>query len=238
ERKKVATKKFADADYFDILIEVPFYAGFRAVIVDSRMGAIRKHFPNYKTVADYGPKRVKEILGDPQMIQHAGKIQASVDNARTFKAIIDQQGSFQKYVDSFDPRASFENLMRLRQDLIRRFRYLGKITAYHFLTNIGMPVLKPDRVIRRIFYRLGLIESEGESEEQLLKVVYQGHQFAQATNHPIRYIDIVFVAYGQVQFPDFGIEQGICLKDNPQCAICGVSKYCQYFAQTVQGKRR
>jgi DNA-3-methyladenine glycosylase I len=222
--KGVATKEFTDADYFHVLICVPFYSGFKADIVNKKMGTIRKHFPDYKTVAGYDHERVSEISGDPQMIRHKGKIQACVDNARAFQAVVDQYGSFQKYVDSFSSKASFENLMRLRQDLRRRC----------------MPVLKPDRVIRRIFYRLGLIESEGKSEEQLLKAVSQGQKFAQETSHPIRYIDIVFVAYGregQVRSGDIGIERGICLKGDPQCSICGVSKYCDYFAQKARGKR-
>jgi DNA-3-methyladenine glycosylase I len=238
EFKKIASKKFTNTDYFQVLIYVPFYSGFKADTVNNRMDTIRKYFSDYKIVAGYDLKKISEILGDSQMIRHKGKIQASVDNARTFKAIIEQYGSFQTYIDSFAPKASFENLMRLRQDLRRRFRYLGKITVYHFLTDIGMPVLKPDRVIRRIFCRLGLVESEGESEEQLLKAVSQGHKFAQETGYPIRYIDIIFVAYGQVQSEGFGIEQGICLKDDPQCNICGVSQYCNYFAQKVRSKRR
>lgn len=235
--KGIKTKRFTDADYFETLIPVPFYSGFRADIVNKKMGRIRKYFSDYRTVADYGRDKVNEIASDPQMIRHKGKIQASVYNARAFKAVVDQYGSFQKYVDSFSPKASFENLMRLRRDLRRRFRYLGKITAYHFLTDIGMPVLKPDRVIRRIFYRLGLIESEGEGEEQLLKVILQGQKFAQETGHPIRYIDIVFVAYGReglVKSGDIGIERGICLRDNPQCSICGVNKYCDYFAENMR----
>jgi DNA-3-methyladenine glycosylase I len=112
----------------------------------------------------------------------------------------------------------------------RRFDYLSKITSYHFLTDIGMPVLKPDRVIRRIFYRLGLIEDESESEAQLLDSVYQGRKFVQATGYPIRYIDIVFVAYGQVYSTGTGIGQGICLKDHPRCEVCGVRDDCRYFA--------
>ncbi len=232
--KEIATKRFTDADYFGTLISVIFYSGFKADIVNKKMGAIRKHFSDYRTVADYGRDKVNEIASDPQMIRHKGKIQASVDNARAFKAVVDQYGSFQKYVDSFSPKVSFENLKRLRQDLKRRFRYLGKITTYHFLTDIGMPVLKPDRVIRRIFYRLGLIESEGEDEEQLRDVILQGQKFARETGHPIRYIDIVFVAYGRgglVKSGDIGIERGICLEGNPQCSICGVKEYCDYFAE-------
>ena len=233
------TKRFTDADYFDILISVIFYSGFRAAIVNKKRDTIRKHFPDYKTVAGYDHERISKITSDPQMIKHERKIQKSVDNARTFKGIVDQYGSFQKYIDSFFPKTSLENLMRLRSALIQRFGYLSKITSYHFLTEIGMPVLKPDRVVRRIFYRLGLIESEGDSEKQLLKVVSQGQKFAQETGYPIRYIDIVFVAYGRkgpVRSGDIGIEREICRKDNPQCSICGASKYCAYFAQQGRGK--
>ena len=96
---------------------------------------------------------------------------------------------------------------------------------YHFLTDIGMPVLKPDRVICRIFQRLGLIENE----QQLLKTVIQGRKFAGATCYPIRYIDIVFVAYGQVQSLEFGMEKGICLKKKPLCNLCGAKD--KTFAQ-------
>jgi len=117
--------------------------------------------------------------------------------------------------------------------LIGTFGYLAKVTSYHFLTEIGMPVLNPNTIIRRVFHRLGLIEGEGTSEALLTKAVGQGNEFAKATSHPIRYIDIVFVALGRghIRSGDIGVEQGICLKDDPQCSICGVSEYCHYFAQ-------
>jgi DNA-3-methyladenine glycosylase I len=70
---------------------------------------------------------------------------------------------------------------------------------------------------------LGLTETEG----QLLKTVLQGRKFAEATGLPIRYIDIVFVAYGQAQSMEFGIDRGICLK-NPRCNECGVKEFCRW----------
>ncbi|HXB66865.1 MAG TPA: hypothetical protein VNY05_01375 [Candidatus Acidoferrales bacterium] len=92
-----------------------------------------------------------------------------------------------------------------------------------------MPVLKPDSVISRIFFRLGFIESEGTSEDQLLETVYQGQKFRDLTNHPIRYIDIIFVAYGAMKSASTSTEQGICLKEHPRCDMCGVTEYCRYF---------
>lgn len=101
--------------------------------------------------------------------------------------------------------------MRLRDELESIFYGLGKVTSFHFLIDIGKPVLKPDRVICRVFERLGLIENR----EQLLEAVLQGRKFAEATGYPIRYIDIVFVAYGQVKSSEYGIDRGICLEENP-----------------------
>jgi hypothetical protein len=38
--------------------------------------------------------------------------------------------------------------------------------------------------------------------------------FARATGHPIRYIDLVFVAYGQMK-SETSLAQAICLEDKP-----------------------
>ena len=107
---------------------------------------------------------------------------------------------------------------------------LGQITTYHFMTDIGLPVLKPDRVICRIFQRLGLIEDT----DQLLKTVIQGRKFAAATGHPIRYIDIVFVSFGQVANAGWGMPRGICLGDKPSCQICDAKVYCNYYGNQLQ----
>jgi len=48
--KQVETKTFTDAEVYDILVSVVFYSGFRAHIVNQKMGAIRRHFPDYATV--------------------------------------------------------------------------------------------------------------------------------------------------------------------------------------------
>lgn len=224
-RKKLEGKTFTDAEYYWRLVYVVFYSGFKAATVNEKLDLIRKYFPDHLTVSKYGDNKIMEILDDIDMIKNRRKIQACVDNAKTFKSIVDENGSFQAYIYSFAPTASFENLMLLKEELEYRFSGLGRITTYHFLTDIGLPVIKPDRVICRIFKRLGLIESE----EQLLKTVIQGRKFAEAINQPIRYVDIVFVAYGQVKSGDFGLTSGICLENSPLCSLCGVKNDCRYY---------
>ncbi len=225
--KEFEGRTFTDAEYYWTLVCVIFYSGFRAATVSGKLDVIQGHFPDYVTVADYGEDEVGRILSDPKMIRNRRKVQACIDNARTFRSIVNDYGSFQGYIDSFSPTEPFEDLMLLKEELEYRFQGLGRVTTYHFLTDIGLPVLKPDRVICRIFHRLGLIESK----KQLLKAVIQGRKFAQATRHPVRYIDIVFVVYGQMESKGFGIERGICLENDPACSICGVRNHCKYHAQ-------
>ena len=109
---------------------------------------------------------------------------------------------------------------------------MGLIMPYHFMMDIGFPVLKPDLVLSRIFYRLGLTKSERvKNDDDAEEVVEQGRRFASATGHPIRYIDIVFVLYGQVREIDFGLERGICLGDRPRCDLCQITSDCRYFTE-------
>jgi len=225
--KHIEGKSFSDADCYRILVDVIFYAGFRAATVNAKIDTIHKHFPDFETVAKYGEKEFNNILADKGMIRNRNKIKACIENAKLFQAIIQKHGSFQKYIDKFDGKESSEGFLLLTQELENNFVGLGKITAHHFLMSIGFPVLKPDKVICRIFERLGLIENR----EQILEAVLQGRKFVEATGHPIRYIDIVFVAYGQVKSSEFGIERGICLEINPSCHLCGARNFCNYYSQ-------
>ncbi len=212
-----------DNEYFDIIKLIIFYSGFKAETVTNKLDIINKHLPDYKTVSLFGDIELTAMLSDDEMIKNRSKILATITNAKTLKSLVEQYGSFQSYIDSFSPTVSFENLMLLKEELEFRFDYLGGITVYHFLTDIGLDVLKPDRVLVRIFQRLGLIESE----KQLLKTVIQGRKFAAATGHSIRYIDIIFVTYGQQG------QEGICFTKNPKCNLCGLTEKCNYYKQLV-----
>ena len=134
--------------------------------------------------------------------------------------------TFQVYLSSFGDLKLDENLKKFKKDLRKRFKYLGGITVNHFLTDIGLNVSKPDRVLCRIFYRLGLIKSV-ESFEEVIEVC---RKFADSTKYPIRYIDIIFVIYGQVGYKhELDIDNGICLEKNPKCDLCRMTKYCNYY---------
>ena len=219
-------RALGNQDYYAIMVAVIFYSGFKAAEVMERLGTINKYFDDYELVANYDENKVEQILADEKMIRNSRKVLACIGAARTFNELIARYGSFQKYLDSFSATNSFENLMLLKEHLQLSFDGLGDITVYHFMTDVGLPVLKPDRVICRIFERLGLIENRKQS----LKVIAEGLKFARATGHPIRYVDIVFVTYGQLQPFAYGLETGICLESNPRCELCDASAFCKYYS--------
>jgi DNA-3-methyladenine glycosylase I len=114
-------------------------------------------------------------------------------------------------------------LENLKADLMS-FDFIGPITAYHVMLDLGLNVWKPDRVIRRILHRLGLINDREDIDQSILV----GKKFSRQIKEPIRYIDIVMVKYGQLGNEEgFGLlNGGICLERSPRCYACSLSEYC------------
>jgi DNA-3-methyladenine glycosylase I len=223
--KNLDYKKMSDNDIYWIIVCVTFYSGMRAKTVTDKIDNIHNWFHDYKSVARYQMKELKLINEDKGLIHHHGKINACISNAKLFEEIINEFGSFRKYIESFGDISNKRNIEQLKGSL-KEFSFLGEITVNHFLTDLGFNVIKPDRVLRRIFFRLGLINDE----ENIFHAIEIGRKFAEETKLPIRYIDIIFVTYGQVGAKaELGLNNGICLEKNPNCKICGVSTYCKFF---------
>ncbi len=145
------TSALSDLDYYQILVNIVFYSGFKASTVSSKLETIHKHLGDFETVADYEGKDIERILTDENMIRHSGKIKACIKNAQTFRDLVRKYGSFRNYIGKFNGKESEEGFVQLKEELKSRFSWLGEITVYHFLMDVGFQVLKPDRVICRIF---------------------------------------------------------------------------------------
>lgn len=211
------------------LVMVTFYSGFRAATVTAREHVILGHFPSVAVAAELTETDIARVLEDPAMIRNARKIRACVTNARQMRELAAKHGSFASYVRAAcGPDAvgdvPFENVLMLAEDLQSRFEYLGEVTIYHLLTDLGLPVIKPDRVICRVLQRVEILSHES----QLLRAILAGRRFSRVTGHSPRYVDRVIVALGQVKTEEFLIERGVCSKTNPQCGKCHVAPRCGY----------
>jgi DNA-3-methyladenine glycosylase I len=222
--KKMQNQKYSDDEVFWKLVYVTFYSGFRASTVTGKLERIKAELGNFQTLRKLHGKDVTALYNDPGLIRNKKKIDACIRNAVSFNELIKAFGSFNEYLKSFGDLDNVENSNELIKDLKLRFYYLGEITTYHLLMDLGLNYVKPDRVLCRIFYRLGLIPSVKSYDE----VIQVGRTFAKSTGYPIRFIDIVFVNYGQEDSkPVHGLRDGICLEEKPKCEVCGLRKYCK-----------
>jgi len=206
--RKLDCKSWDDRDFFEVLTRSVF-TGIRDDIIESRWPAIKTAFSdfNFKKVAKYDEKYLTKLVNNPDIIRHKGRIKATITNARKMKDIVKEYGSFLNYINSF------KNPDDLIADLQKQFDFIGEINVYEFLTQVGLPFIKPERQIKKVFLRLGLI-SEKASEDEIIKV---GKDIAKAVNERPCVVDWVIWSFGR----------RIC-KAKPDCEVCSLTKICNF----------
>lgn len=223
-------RKKSDGEVFWVLVYVVFYSGFKAVTIERRITQIKNYLYGFEKLAGLSEIDKQKII---RKVGFPKKCNYCFDNAVKFKRLVGEFGSFQNYVFSFgisDLTVDSHKLNLLRADLKEKFWGLGSRTVNHFLTDLGFNVLKPDRVVCRIFHRLGLIDSV----EDVDGAIREGEKFAEVTRKPIRYVDIIFAKYGQMGRSEvLGTKSGICLQNNPKCEICKAKEFCKYYKTVV-----
>jgi DNA-3-methyladenine glycosylase I len=222
-----------DDQLYKKLVEVVFYSGMNASKVTKRMQRIHAHFADFRLVAQYTPEQITAITGDQEMLKHPQKIQACVKNAKRFVHILASHASIADYFNSFGSFDVDANLERFRDALIEQFGFLSEITVYHYMMELALNVAKPDRVLSRVFHRLGLVSAPKikrdvrEKRQYYWDTIQQARAFATATGENIRRVDISVMALGQEQIVEFGLK-GICLEVAPRCGVCQVKPFCTY----------
>lgn len=91
----------SDDDVFWPLVYVPFYSGMRSSTVTQRLPTIKKYLHDFRKVKDYSGSEVDQMMSDPNMICHRRKIEACIYNAREFVGLLEEYGTFRKYLESF-----------------------------------------------------------------------------------------------------------------------------------------
>jgi DNA-3-methyladenine glycosylase I len=123
----------SDRDYFEILCLCLLQAGLN-------WGSIRKHWPRYREgFLGFDVERLAEadaddLLGRPGVIKNRRKVEAVIHNAREFRAIAREHGSFSKYLESLAPLAEREKLAALA----KRVKSVGPETADYYAHSVGV----------------------------------------------------------------------------------------------------
>jgi DNA-3-methyladenine glycosylase I len=144
-----------DRKLFEFLVLDAFQAGLSWAIVLRKRAAFRKAFNNFdvRKIARYGEVDVKRLLGDSGIIRNRQKIAATISNARAFRAVQKEFGSFDRYIWQFTRHRTIDHRCRtladtptrslesdaMSRDLKERgFKFCGSTICYAFMQAAGM----------------------------------------------------------------------------------------------------
>lgn len=128
-----------DAAHFERLSLEVFQAGLSWRIILHKRPALRRAFARFSPVrvATFTRKDVHRLLSDPGIVPHRGKIEATIQNATKFLALLEAHGKFARYLDSLPG-----DLETLRKTIRSKFAFMGpKIAASHFESVGKIPIL-------------------------------------------------------------------------------------------------
>ena len=134
---------------FEMLILECFQAGLSWECVLNKRESFRTAYDNFnlQKVCKYDEKKINELLNNKDIIRNKLKIKASINNAKIFKNIKEEYGSFYNYIKIFtNGKIIYEigkttNLIsdNISKDLYKRgMKFVGSVIIYSYLQAIGI----------------------------------------------------------------------------------------------------
>ncbi|MDR2387099.1 MAG: DNA-3-methyladenine glycosylase I, partial [Deltaproteobacteria bacterium] len=108
-----------DQELFKMLILEGQQAGLSWPLILKKERAILSAFEGLepKKVAEFGERKVEELMANPEIIRNRLKIKAAITNARVFLALVKEKGSFADYLWAFVDNEPIVNHWREMQEL-------------------------------------------------------------------------------------------------------------------------
>ena len=96
-------KNFNDNYLFEMLILESFQAGLSWECVLNKREDLKKAFDNFNIdkISNFNNEKIEELLANKNIIRNRLKINASINNAKIFKNIQSEYGSFHNYLKTF-----------------------------------------------------------------------------------------------------------------------------------------
>jgi len=223
-RKVTFDKNKPDSFFYEKLVGTIHVSGYKVSILRNRWDDIKEAFSNYDIceVSQYTNKDLEKMMNNPKLIRNKRKLRACIENAKIMSEISKRYGSFGEYLNR-----NKNDLKKLKEDLINRFLYLGNVLVLEYLKEVGIDAIKPDVHVVRVMHRLGLIDSERLTTENVNKVVEMANKISQATGEKLSVIDGVFWIYGGSG--DNHVQKAMCSKSKPLCNECPLTEYCIFY---------
>ncbi len=140
---------------FEFLILEGVQAGLSWSTVLAKRDNYRLAFNNFdpNIVANYNDQKIQELLQNPGIIRNKLKVRAAVTNAKAFLKVVDEFGSFDKYIWAFVNYKPIINTWKtweeipattpiseaMSKDLKKRgFKFVGPTICYAHMQATGM----------------------------------------------------------------------------------------------------
>ena len=138
-----------NAYLFEMLLLESFQAGLSWECILNKRENFRESFDNfdYKKIISYNTNDIDRLMNCNGIIRNRRKIEASIKNAKIFSDIVDEYGSFYKYICVFsngsiiyeNDKVSNSLSDSISKDLNKRgMRFVGSVIIYSFLQAIGV----------------------------------------------------------------------------------------------------
>lgn len=140
---------------FEFLILEGAQAGLSWETILKKRGSYRDAFDQFDPalIAEYGQKKCNSLLSDAGIVRNRLKVEAAIQNAKTFLAVQEEFGTFDEYIWGFvggvPKRNAWKSLKEvpaktpesdaMSKDLKRRgFKFVGSTICYAFMQAVGM----------------------------------------------------------------------------------------------------
>lgn len=140
---------FDERDLFEMLVLESFQAGLSWECVLNKREAFREAFDRFDVVrvSNYDEEKVEELIKNPGIIRNKRKITAAIENAKVFREIQVEFGSFREYLKGFTGEQIRVELGKttsplsdaISKDLqVRGMKFVGSTIIYSYLQAIGI----------------------------------------------------------------------------------------------------
>ena len=140
---------YDDKRLFEMLVLESFQAGLSWECILNKREAFREAFDNFDLdkVCSYDNGKIEALLQNKKIIRNRLKIKAAVGNAKIFKKIQKESGTFSNYLWGFTGneiiyetgRASSPLSDRISDDLKKRgMKFVGTVIIYSYLQAVGV----------------------------------------------------------------------------------------------------
>lgn len=140
---------FDDKYLFEMLILESFQAGLSWECVLNKRDSFRQAYDNFDLdkVCNYDEKKKQELISNAGIIRNKLKVNASVNNAKIFRDIKNEFGTFYNYLKTFTNGETYyevgltssELSDKISKDLKKRgMKFVGTTIIYSYLQAIGI----------------------------------------------------------------------------------------------------